>query len=398
MSRTAGNTLVTIEVGGEKWYFPEPYIKAMSSKSLGPAQIAAVQERWVAIMKAAGYTPEMVKNNKATIVSSAVNAFKQALSETIAKADSSVSTASSTGSGKTATVATAGKFKTDKDHFFGLERMVPPHVLSPKLKFKYIDGSDEMAERARIFAAGEIPLLFVGEAGVGKTAEVYHYGEELGWGVIRMGHDAHTEVEDILGKMVKRADGSIGYEYGPLARAVRDGLIYLADEINALKAGPLMVYQMINEAGADLVLTNNNGEVIPRHKNFRWVGTMNPTSYAGTNELNLAQLGRPYVFNVDYPDEAKEAKILASNFPTLDKNVIKNLVRFASEVRARKKKDPENIVYSVSTRDLVKISKLITEMEFSVKRAVEICVINTVANLGDKAETDAVTALVGTRF
>jgi MoxR-like ATPase len=125
---------------------------------------------------------------------------------------------------------------------------------------------------------------------------------------------------------------------------------------------------------------------------------MNPTSYAGTNELNLAQLGRPYVFNVDYPDEAKEAKILASNFPMLDKNVIKNLVRFASEVRARKKKDPENIVYSVSTRDLVKISKLITEMEFSVKRAVEICVINTVANLGDKAETDAVTALVGTRF
>lgn len=207
-------------------------------------------------------------------------------------------------------------FQTDEHYFHGLLRKHPADADRPRMHGTFVDGDPGLVFMARRFAVGRRPLAFVGPAGCGKTEFAKYLAFESGLRAHIQSHDAHMEVEDVIGKWDIGANGVPVFTDGPLTDYVANGGVYIADEETTVRAGVGMVYQEVKNGGDLSVRTAAGIRVVERNPNFRFIGTFNPwTSYVGSNEMNLAQIERSYVSQWKYADKAKEKKILEANFP-----------------------------------------------------------------------------------
>ncbi|HET6343602.1 MAG TPA: AAA family ATPase, partial [Myxococcota bacterium] len=177
------------------------------------------------------------------------------------------------------------------------------------------------------------PVLLEGPTSAGKTSMVRFVAWQTGSPYRRINLSYYTDVEDLIGRYVggeqryqaddlahKSAEtlGGIALEYGldptlerdalqvaileaqgrphwvdgPVVKAMKRGEVLLLDEINLARPAVLERLNSLFDDDGNLVLTEHRNEVVVPNKNFRIFATMNPSSYAGREQLSEAMRSR----------------------------------------------------------------------------------------------------------
>lgn len=202
------------------------------------------------------------------------------------------------------------------------------------------------------------PILLWGHAGTGKSSLFEQVCARTNRPLIRVQHTIGTEESHIVGQWTVR-DGATVFELGPLAVAMKEGHIYMADEYDFGMPSVLAVYQSVLE-GKSLVIKEADAanRVIRPHPNFRFVATGNTNGsgdetglYQGTNMQNSANYDRfGITCKVSYMAKTVETRIVA-NQAGIDKDDARRLVEFATAVREGY--DAGKISATISPRALI---------------------------------------------
>lgn len=182
------------------------------------------------------------------------------------------------------------------------------------------------------------PLYVFGPTGCGKTSCIKQLAARLNYPVFEVTGHGRLEFADLVGHLTVK-DGSMTFEYGPLALAMRYGAIILLNEIDLTSPEIAAGLNSVLD-GSPLCIAENGGEIIQPHPMFRFVATANTNGggddtglYQGTQRQNLAWLDRFTICAVGYPDAAVEKKLLAQRFPSLPETLCATMVDYANEVR-----------------------------------------------------------------
>lgn len=203
-------------------------------------------------------------------------------------------------------------------------------------------------------------LYLTGPTGSGKSSLILQLAARINWPVQRITAHSRMEFSDLVGRPIILTDGSMSFQYGPLAHAMKEGHIFLLDEMDMLDPGVAAGLNGIVQ-GEPLTIPENGGEVIQPHPDFRVAATGNTTGngdagfYIGTSRQNEAFMDRFWVVYVNYPAKEIEEKILAS-YVTLDNEKIGKFVQTANEVRRLFVAD--EIEITLSTRVLVRWAQM----------------------------------------
>lgn len=208
-----------------------------------------------------------------------------------------------------------------------------------------------------------IPILLWGHAGTGKSSFFENVAAKTNRPLIRVQHTINTEESHIVGQWTVR-DGATVFELGPLAVAMKQGHLYMADEYDFAMPSVLSVYQSVLE-GKSLVIKEADAanRIIKPHPNFRFVATGNTNGsgdetglYQGTNMQNAANYDRFGVTcRVTYMTKTMETRIIV-NQSGIDKEDAKRLVDFGSAVRDAF--DAGKISATISPRALINAAKV----------------------------------------
>lgn len=240
-------------------------------------------------------------------------------------------------------------------------------------KLEYKDHG-KVLENVGIAIRENMPVLLVGDTGTGKTSLIRHLAYETKNGFRRVNHNGGTTADDVVGKILINKEGTYWVD-GVLIDAMRNGYWYLADEMNSASPEVLFVIHSLLDDDRYIVLSENNGEIVKPHPDFRFFGAINPSEdYAGTRELNKALVSRFVVVKVDYAEPRIEARVISDRTGiTIEK--AKKLVEFAGEVRSSKANNKGQFV--LSTRDLLQWGMMM-KIHGKYLRSAETTVLNKV--------------------
>jgi cobaltochelatase CobS len=158
--------------------------------------------------------------------------------------------------------------------------------------------------------------------------------------LIRVQHTINTEESHIVGQWTVR-DGATHFELGPLAVAMKDGHLYMADEYDFAMPSVLSLYQPVMEGKALLIKeADEANRIIKPHPLFRFFATGNTNGtgdntglYQGTLMQNAANYERfAIVEEVHYPAREAEIRIIMGQ-AKLSMPLAEKLVQFGTQCR-----------------------------------------------------------------
>lgn len=241
----------------------------------------------------------------------------------------------------------------------------PLHRFIPEIDTNYVFPVEELV--SVIVALDDRfckPALIWGFHGSGKTTLAEQACARQNRPAITVQHDVGTEASDVVGNWVLKGKETI-FEYGPLARAMRDGLVYIADEYDFALPNVLSIYQGVLNGGA-LFIKNAPEEmaIVKPHPNFRFIATGNTNGagdeiglYQGTQIQNAANYSRfGITIKLDYQKPEVEAQIIKAKNPHLDMTKVDTLITFANQIRTGFRE--RTLTNTISTRELLNIAKL----------------------------------------
>lgn len=150
------------------------------------------------------------------------------------------------------------------------------------------------------YLAGE-PVLLVGETGCGKTTVCELLARVLPAGLLTLNCHQNTETADILGCLRpgrEPGDGLFAWYDGPLVQAMRQGRLFLLDEVSLADDSVLERLNSVLEPRGTLVLAEHMGgagyaaQTIEPAPGFAVLATMNPGGDYGKKELSPALRNR----------------------------------------------------------------------------------------------------------
>jgi cobaltochelatase CobS len=229
-------------------------------------------------------------------------------------------------------------------------------------------------------------IFIYGPNGCGKTALIEELAVIINQPYVRIQSNRKLTIEDFVGQnALDLVDGKqvTKWKDGVLPQAMRNGWWLVVDEFCGADAGIMLRLQAVLE-GKALVLTENGGEVIPRHQKFRIIATDNTNGrgdnaglYAGTNVMNEATLDRfGVVIKFDYPDKDTEQRILEERCK-IKPDIARKMVEIAQ--RVRESLENETCYCTFSTRRLISWAFKAVQLA-DVRRAARIAVTNKLGN------------------
>ena len=201
--------------------------------------------------------------------------------------------------------------------------------------------------------AGDIrATLFHGPAGTGKTISCKLVCQAIGLPIMETINCTENLDEFVLGKFIPQ-DDKILFKESYVTKAIREGGAVVFEEINFAKPQYLAFLNSLLDDNGFVRL--DNGEVVKRHKNFRFFATMN-LGYFGTKELNQALYNR---FNAiieiaALSDESIE-RMLVARVPEC-KPVVKKIIGVYHKLQ--KKIEAEELDVVISPRNLENWARL----------------------------------------
>ena len=179
-------------------------------------------------------------------------------------------------------------------------------------------------------------LFLTGKKGTGKSSVIEQVCARLGLPLYKETGSANTEYLDLFGSVLPTISSKLKFLPGPLYQAMKQGGIFLLDEVDMMQPNELV---KLNEIfSMKRMFVPQTEEFINIHKDFRFVVTGNTNgsgvsgSYIGAKVLNEAFMDRFFVTHVDYMTPAQEIECLKS---FIDQYVTKhpNLKRKAEAAR-----------------------------------------------------------------
>lgn len=253
-----------------------------------------------------------------------------------------------------------------------------------------IIGQEEKLEQIAWAIKENLPVLMIGETGSGKTSMIRSLAAKTRSSFRRLNLNGQTTTDEFVGKMLLNKQGTY-WQDGVLIEAMREGHWLLLDEINAALPEILFVLHSLLDDDGYVVLSENDGEIVRPHPNFRLFATMNPSGkYAGTKQLNKAFLSRfPVILQQDFPSKDKEIDIVGLH-SSQSFEVVENLVKMANDLRESYFKN--EIEFICSTRDLINTSIIADGL--GISQALELAILNR----AEKEDIKAVRTVVQLYF
>lgn len=217
-----------------------------------------------------------------------------------------------------------------------------PYV--PKVSDDYVFRKELFFDIANYLRAPHGHALWLsGPAGSGKTSIITELAGRLNWATVSLTATDRLEFDDLVGRpqvIAKNGEApSVRFVYGPLARAMKFGMIFILNEIDLVDPSQLSGLNDILE-GRPLFITGNGGEAIYPHEMFRFVATANSRgsgddsgAYPGIRIQNLAALDRYRILEADYLPAKAEQKLLEKLFPDMDRKICARMVKVAGAIR-----------------------------------------------------------------
>ena len=197
-----------------------------------------------------------------------------------------------------------------------------------------------------------LAVLFHGPAGTGKTMSCKLVCQEIAMPVMDVINCTENLDEFVLGKFIPEEDRII-FKESYVTKAIRYGGAVVFEEINFAKPQYLAFLNSLLDDNGFVRL--DNGDVVRRHKNFRFFATMN-LGYFGTKELNQALYNR---FNIvlELAALADEAivKMLVARIPECKDKTDKILGVYH---KLKKKIESEELDIVISPRNLENWARL----------------------------------------
>lgn len=236
--------------------------------------------------------------------------------------------------------------------------------LTPTINSEYI-FHESMRDVAVWFMSHADPLYVYGPSGSGKTSLIKQLAAKLKYPVMEVTAHGRLEFPDLVGHHSIQ-NGTMEFQYGPLALAMKYGGLFLLNEIDLLDPASASGLNGILD-GEPLCIPENGGEVIHAHSMFRFAATANTNGaadttglYQGTLRQNLAFMDRFWLCEVGYPEKEAEVKLLGNIAADLPESIRESMVEFANEVRrlfmglGEKQNYGETIDVTFSTRTLIR--------------------------------------------
>lgn len=227
----------------------------------------------------------------------------------------------------------------------------------------YLPAGDAL-ERMAWAISQNLPVLLIGETGVGKTLSVRHLAHMTQNGFRRVNLNGMTTVDEFVGKLMINEKGTY-WVNGILIEAMEAGDWLLIDEINACLPEIAFCLHSLLDDDRMIVLSEFDGRIIRPHPAFRLFASMNPHEnrrYGGTKPLNEALLDRfPVTIQMDYLPFDVEVEVTMRQSGNEDRQTVERMVRVAHNVREAIKN--EKVFSTFSTRRLIDWARMATRFE-----------------------------------
>lgn len=181
-----------------------------------------------------------------------------------------------------------------------------------------------------------IPILLVGDAGVGKNALVYHINYLRKHPTLRYSFNEDTLPEDLIGSYRLKMSGQ-GFEWinGPIVNALENGYTFVADEMNLCAPNVIKRFTTVYESNY-LDLIEGDGARKQGKEGFHFISTQNPAEgFEGRKSLPFDITKNFAVIYIDnYPPE-EIYEILKTLYPELTESLIRTCIRITLETEKK---------------------------------------------------------------
>jgi nitric oxide reductase NorQ protein len=234
-----------------------------------------------------------------------------------------------------------------------------------------------------------MPMMIKGPTGCGKSRFVEHMAWKLGKPLITVACNEDMTASDLVGRFLLDKDGT-KWQDGPLTTAARIGAICYLDEVVEARQDTTVVIHPLTDHRRSLPL-DKKGELIEANEDFQLVISYNPGYQSLMKDLKQSTKQRFGALDFDYPEEALEIRIVATE-SGVDESTAKKLVQIAHRARNLK---GHGLDEGISTRLLVYAGQLISKGV----AAEAACIMTMVTPLTDDPDMrDTLNAAVQTFF
>lgn len=214
-----------------------------------------------------------------------------------------------------------------------------------------------------------LSVLFHGPAGTGKTMNCKLICQECRLPLMETINCTENLDEFVLGKYIPEGDRII-FKESYVTKAIREGGAVVFEEINFARPQYLSFLNSLLDDNGFVRL--DNGEVVRRHRNFRFFATMN-VGYFGTRELNQALYNRfNTVFEIKELDDNAIRRMLIARVPQSRQHVTKMLKVYHKIKKAIEKEGLDIVISPRNLENWARMAKYEGYVEASEKTIVPV--------------------------